>query len=96
MNAAKLTDATEQAKAGLSEMAHSLRDFSETVTELCKDSYHDAERGVRKLRIAGEEGVDHTRRQIKSHPLAAVAVAASAAFLLGGVVGWMTTRHGRH
>jgi hypothetical protein len=92
MNAHKLARATEQATAGLSEIAHRLRDLSETAADHWKDTYSDAERGVRKLRIAGEEGIGRTRRHIKHHPLAAVALAASSAFLLGGIAGWKSGR----
>jgi ElaB/YqjD/DUF883 family membrane-anchored ribosome-binding protein len=92
MNAHKLARATQEATAGLSEITNRLRDLSEAVADRCKDTYHDAGRGVRKLRIAGEEGIHHTRRHIKHHPLAAVAVAASSAFLLGGLAGWMSGR----
>jgi ElaB/YqjD/DUF883 family membrane-anchored ribosome-binding protein len=94
MNAHKFARATDQATTGLFEIASRLRDISETVADNWKDTYRDAGRGVRKLRIAGEEGVHHTRRRIKSHPLAAVALAASAAFLLGSLAGWKTRRRG--
>jgi hypothetical protein len=46
------------------------------------------------LRIAGAAGILHTRRRIKSHPLAAVGLVASAAFLLGGLAGLKTRRRG--
>jgi hypothetical protein len=85
----------EQAKAGVSDIAERVRDISESVSEQCKDTYREAERNLRKLRIAAEEGAHDTRRKIKAHPLAAVAVAASAAFLLGGVLGRLTGRR-RH
>ena len=94
MNAHKFARTTDQATAGLFEIASRLRDLSGAVADQCKDTYRDAELGVRKLRIAGEEGIHHTRRRIKSHPLAAVALAASAAFLLGGIAGRKTRRRG--
>jgi ElaB/YqjD/DUF883 family membrane-anchored ribosome-binding protein len=95
MNADTLAHATEQAKAELSEIADRLRDLSETVTERCRERYRDAEYGARKLRIAVEKGIDDTRREIKSHPLASVAVAASGAFFLGGLAGRFAGRRGR-
>ncbi|HEY6307834.1 MAG TPA: hypothetical protein VI488_15385 [Candidatus Angelobacter sp.] len=95
MSANKLAHAAEQASTGLSDIADRLKDFSETVAEHCKETYHDAERGARKLRIAADEGIADTRKQIKSHPLAAVAVVASGAFFLGGVTGWLTSKRRR-
>lgn len=95
MNPHRLARATEQATSGLSEIASNLLESVGNVADRCKDTYRDAERGVRKLRIAGEEGIVHTRRRIKSHPLAAVAMAASGAFLLGGILGRMERRRRR-
>ena len=92
MNAHSLVDAKNRAKAGVSDISDKVRDISEAVSGRCKDTYHDAERNVRKLRIATEEGVDHTRKRIKSGPIAAVVVAASGGLLLGGLVGRLTGR----
>jgi ElaB/YqjD/DUF883 family membrane-anchored ribosome-binding protein len=92
MDANSLAHAKNQAKVGVSDIAEKVRDISEAVSEQCKSTYRDAERNVRKLRIAAEEGVHDTRKQIKSHPLAAVAMVASGAFLLGGLIGRLTTR----
>jgi len=94
MNAHKFARATDHATAGLFEIASRLKDLSGTVTDQWKDTYRDAELGVRKLRIAGAEGLHHTRRRIRSHPLAAVGLVASAAFLLGGLAGRKTRRRG--
>jgi len=91
MNPDALARATEQTYAGLSEIADKARDLSERV----KDTYRDAERGVRKLRIATEEGIHDTRRQIKSRPFAAMAVVAAGAFFLGGLAGRFTSRRRR-
>jgi ElaB/YqjD/DUF883 family membrane-anchored ribosome-binding protein len=90
-----LSRAKNQAKDGVSDAADRLRDISAAIADRCLDSYRDAERGVRRLRIAAEEGVDDTRRQIKAHPLAAVVMVASGAFVLGGLVGRRTHRRGR-
>jgi hypothetical protein len=94
MNAHKFARATDQATAGLFEIASRLKVLSGTVTDQWKDTYRDAEIGVRKLRIAGAAGILHTRRRIKSHPLAAVGFVASAAFLLGGLAGRKMRRRG--
>jgi ElaB/YqjD/DUF883 family membrane-anchored ribosome-binding protein len=90
-----LSRAKNQARDGVSDATDRLRDISAAIADRCLDSYRDAERGVRRLRIAAEEGVDDTRRQIKAHPLAAVALVASGAFVLGGLVGRRTHRRGR-
>lgn len=95
MNADTLSRAKEQARDGVSDAADKLRDISEAITGRCLDGYRDAERGVRRLRIAAEEGVDDTRRRIKAHPLRTVALVASGAFLLGGLFGRRTHRRGR-
>ena len=95
MNGATLTRARDQAKNGVSDAADKLRDISETIADRCLDGYRDAERNVRRLRIAAEESMDDTRRKIKAHPLASIALVASGAFLLGGLVGRGTRRRGR-
>jgi len=76
-------------------MADKVRDISEEVSDRWKDTYRDAELNVRKLRIAAEEGLHHTRKRIKSRPIAALSVAASGGFLLGGLVGMLTGRRRR-
>ena len=95
MNADTLSRAKNHARDGVSDAADRLRDISGVLADRCLDTYRDAERGVRRLRIAAEEGVDDTRRQIKAHPFAAVALVASGAFLLGGLIGRKTHRRGR-
>lgn len=90
-----LAHAKNHGRTGVSDIADKVRDISEAVSEQCKDTYREAERNLRKLRIAAEEGAHDTRKKIKSHPLAAVAVAASTAFLLGGVLGRLTGRRRR-
>lgn len=91
MRAQALTRAT---KEGVSGAAGRLFEISEEFAARCRDSYRDAERGVRRLRIAAEEGVDHTRRQIKAHPLATAALVAGGAFLLGSLVSKRKGRRG--
>lgn len=82
----------DQANNELSKIVARFRVLSETVTDRCKETYHHTERGVRKLRITAEEGIADTRRQIKSHPLASVVVAASGAFLLGRLAEGLSKR----
>lgn len=95
MDANSLAHARKHARDGVLDLADTVRDISEAVSQQCKDTYRDAERNLRKLRIAAEEGAHDTRKKIKSHPLAAVAVAASAAFLIGGILGRLTGRRRR-
>jgi ElaB/YqjD/DUF883 family membrane-anchored ribosome-binding protein len=92
MNVQNLARATNVARQNVTDAAAKLVDISEEFAERCRDGYHDAERGMRRLRIAAEESVDDTRRHIKSHPFAAVALVGTAAFVLGGIVG---RRNGR-
>ncbi len=94
MNAHVLSRAKNHARGGVSDAADKLLDISEAIATRCRDGYRDAERGIRRLRIAAEEGVDQTRRRIKAHPFAALALVASGAFFLGGLVGRRTNRHG--
>ena len=94
MNAVTLSRARNQARDGVSDAADRLREISEAFAERCVDSYRDAERSVRRLRIAAEGGVDETRKRIKAHPIATVALVASGAFVLGGLVGRRMHRRG--
>lgn len=87
MNGHSLAHATRQARSGVSDIADAVRDISEAVSKQCKTTYRDAGRNARKLRVVAEEGVHDTRKKIKSHPLASIAVTASAAFFLGSIVG---------
>lgn len=91
MNANSLAHAKDQ----VSDIADKVRDISDAVSKHYKSTYRDAERNVRKLRIAAEEGVHDTRKQIKSHPLASVAIVASGAFFLGSLIGRLTSRRRR-
>jgi ElaB/YqjD/DUF883 family membrane-anchored ribosome-binding protein len=94
MNAVTLSRAKNQARDGVSDAADRLRDISEAIAERCLDGYRDAERSVRRLRIAAEESVDDTRKRIKAHPIAAVALVAAGAFVVGGLVGRGAHRRG--
>jgi ElaB/YqjD/DUF883 family membrane-anchored ribosome-binding protein len=95
MNANSLAETRKQVRAGVSDIADSVRDMSEVLSEQCKSAYRDAGRNMRKLRVVAEGGVHDTRKQIKSHPIAALAVAASAGFFLGGLLGGLTRRRRR-
>ena len=95
MNGSSLAHTRRQVRSGVSDIADRVRDISDVLSKQCKDSYRDAERNIRKLRVVTEEGVHDTRKRIKSHPLAALAVTASAAFLLGSVVGRSISRRRR-
>jgi ElaB/YqjD/DUF883 family membrane-anchored ribosome-binding protein len=95
MNTSTISDAREQAKTGFFEVAEKVSDLSNNVKERCKDAYRDAERGVRRMKIAAESGIDETRQQIKSRPLMAMAVVASGAFVAGVIAGFFGARSAR-
>lgn len=92
MSTQTFTNAGEQVRAGLSEFADKLKDFSDTVTEQWQDVRADAGRRAKKIKIAAEEGIDQARHQIKSRPFSTVAVVATGAFVLGGLVGWIVAK----
>ena len=85
MRTETLTQVGEQAKTRLSD---TVNDLSENVRNRCSETYDAAQRGARRVQIAAEEGLEGTRRKIKSHPILFVALAASGAFALGCVAGW--------
>lgn len=84
--------AREQVKTGLSDV---VRDFSDSVTNRWKETHDAAQRGAKKVKIATEEGVEGTREKIKSHPILFVTLAASGAFVLGCLAGWIAARDRR-
>ena len=93
MNTETLANTGEQVRLGLSEFAGKVKGISDDVTDLWRTARADAERGARKAKIAAEERIAETRHRIKSRPLSSVAIVASGAFLLGGVVGWIVTNN---
>lgn len=85
----------EQVRAGLSDLAGSLREFSGDLKDRWKDTREVLERRARRIRTAAEDGMDDARRSIKSHPLTFVAGVASAAFVLGALAGWAASKNSR-
>ena len=95
MNTETLANTGEQVRLGLSEFAGKVKGISDDVTDLWRTARADAGRGARKAKIAAEERIAETRHRIKSRPLSSVAIVASGAFLLGGVVGWIVANNHR-
>jgi hypothetical protein len=95
MNTETIVNSGEQLREGLTEFADKVKGFSDDVTDLWRNARADAGRSARKIKIAAEEGIAETRHRIKSRPLSSVAIVASGAFLLGGLVGWIVTRNHR-
>lgn len=89
MNTSTISEAQEQAKAGVFEIAEKLKDFSQG----CKDAYRDAERGARRMKIAAQDRIDEARQQIKSRPIAAAVVIASGALIAGAIIGLFSARN---
>jgi hypothetical protein len=85
----------EQVRAGLSDLAGSLKEFSGDLKERWKDTREVVQRRARRIKTAAEDGIEDARRQIKSHPLSFVAGVAAGAFLLGAVAGWAACRSTR-
>jgi hypothetical protein len=95
MKTEAFTETGEQVRAGLSDLAESLRDFSGDLRDRLKDTREVLERRARKIRTAAEDGIEDARRTIKSHPLTFVAGVASGAFVLGALAGWAACRNRR-
>jgi hypothetical protein len=86
------TDILETAGDQLGDIAGKARDISTRVKDRWNDTYRDAERGVRRAKLAAEERVDDARRGIKAHPIATVAAVAGGAFAVGLLAGWIVGR----
>jgi ElaB/YqjD/DUF883 family membrane-anchored ribosome-binding protein len=95
MNTETLANTGEQVRLGLSEFAGKVKGISDDVTDLWRTARADAGRNARRAKIAAEERIAETRHRIKSRPLSSVAIVASGAFLLGGVVGWIVANNHR-
>jgi ElaB/YqjD/DUF883 family membrane-anchored ribosome-binding protein len=89
------TDLLEHAGDQLTEIAEKARDVSARVKDRWTDTYRDVERGVRRAKLATEEGVDDARRKIKERPIATVAAVAGGAFAVGLLAGWIAGRKRR-
>jgi hypothetical protein len=85
----------EQVRAGLSELAGSLKEFSGDLKDRWDDTRQVLGRRARRIRTAAEDGLADARRTIKSHPLTFVAGVASAAFVLGALAGYAACRNSR-
>jgi hypothetical protein len=86
------TDILETAGDQLTDITEKARDISGRVKDRWNDTYRDVERGVRRAKLAAEEGVDDARRRIKAHPIATVAAVAGGAFAVGLLTGWIVGR----
>lgn len=86
MNTEAIANTAEKVKVALSDI--NVKDFFGR----CKDTYHAAQRGVRRMRAATEDGIEETRQRIKSHPIRSIAVIGSVAFILGSLAGWAVAR----
>ena len=95
MNTETIANSGEQLREGLSEFAGKVKGFSDDVTDLWRNARADAGRNARKIKIAAEEGIAETRHRIRSRPISSVAIVASGAFVVGGLVGWIMTKNHR-
>ena len=81
--------ATEQIKTEIASGMEKLKDFSDTLKENFETAQREIRRSVQRGRVALEETADETRRTIKSHPLASVAISAGAGLVVGLTLGWL-------
>lgn len=92
MKAETFTNAGEQVRANVAEIAEKARDISAKVKERFDETYEDIERGVRRAKGAAEDSLEEARQQIKSRPLTVVAAVAAGAFGLGVLAGLIVGR----
>lgn len=82
----------EDLKAGASEVAEMARDISSRVGRKLDTAYDNARRTARHVKVAAEDAVEDTRREIKENPLTAVTLTALGAFAIGMAAGWLASR----
>ncbi len=87
--------AGEQVKASVAEIAEKAKDITVKVKEQCEETYNDIERGVRRAKLATEQGIDDVRRGIKKSPLVTVTSVAAGAFGIGLLTGWLIGRRNK-
>jgi hypothetical protein len=95
MKTEAFTETGEQVRAGLADLAGSLKEFSGDLKDRWKDTREVVQRRARRIKTAAEDGLEDARRQIKSHPLTFVAAVAGGAFVAGALVGWAAARSRR-
>ena len=95
MKTETLVNSGEQIRVGLSEFTDKVKGLSDDVTDLWQTARADAGRSARRAKIAAAERIAETRHRIKSHPLSSVAIVASGAFLLGGLLGLIVAKNHR-
>jgi ElaB/YqjD/DUF883 family membrane-anchored ribosome-binding protein len=81
--------ATEQIKTEIASGVEKLKDLSGTLKENFETAQREIRRGVQRGKVAAEERLDETRRTIKSHPMASVAISAGAGLVVGLTLGWL-------
>ena len=81
--------ATEQIKTEIANRVEKLKDLSGSLKENFETAQRELRRGVERGRVAVEETVDDTRRTIKGHPLASVAISAVGGLIIGITIGWL-------
>ena len=82
----------EDLKTGASEVAEMARDISSRAGRKLDTAYNNARRSMRHFKVAAEDAVEDTRREIKDNPLTAVTLAAAGAFVIGMAAGWLASR----
>src|SRR4029077_1994075 len=86
---------TRDLRDNVAEIADKARDLSAKVKDRLDDTYKDLNRTVRRAKDATEDRIDDLRDQVKSRPLASVAIVGAGAFALGILTGWLLGRKTR-
>ena len=91
----KAENLTRDLRDNVAEIADKARDLSAKVKDRLDETYKDLNRTVRRAKDATEDRIDDLRDQVKSRPLASVAIVGAAAFAVGILTGWLLGRKTR-
>jgi ElaB/YqjD/DUF883 family membrane-anchored ribosome-binding protein len=91
----KAENLTRDLRDNVAEIADKARDLSVKVKDRLDDTYKDLNRTVRRAKDATEDRIDDLRDQVKSRPLASVAIVGAAAFAIGLLTGLLLGRKTR-
>lgn len=79
----------DQFKSGLADGIEKLKDFSEDVRDRFESARVDVKRGIETTQAAVKDAARDVRRQVRTHPLTALAATAITGLALGFTAGWL-------